>query len=123
VTAVWVGYDTPATLGNNQTGAAVAAPIWHQYMQAALKDRPALPFPQPPGVTLARWDTGSGVVTDAFKPDQVPGASDPALANADIIHPTTVVVQTGMPAAAPNPGAQIGGFFRKLFGGIFGHRG
>ncbi len=123
VTAVWVGYDTPATLGSNQTGAAVAAPMWHEFMQAALKDRPALPFPQPPGVTLARWDTGSGVVTDAFKPDQVPGASDPVLAHSDIIHPTSVVVQTSSPAPAPHPGAQIGGFFRHLFGGIFGHRG
>ena len=41
----------------------------------ALKDRPALQFPMPPGVTMAKWDTGSGTVTDAFKPDQVPGAS------------------------------------------------
>jgi penicillin-binding protein 1A len=77
VTVVWVGYDNPASLGNNETGAAVAGPIWHNYMAFALKDRPALPFPMPPGVTMAKWDTGSGAVTDAFKPDQVPGASGP----------------------------------------------
>ena len=46
-------------------------------MAVALKNRPVLKFPQPPGVTMAQWDTGSGVVTDAFKPDQVPGASRP----------------------------------------------
>jgi penicillin-binding protein 1A len=77
VTVVWVGYDNPATLGDNETGAAVAGPIWHNYMAVALKDRPALTFPMPPGVTMGSWDSGSGTVTDAFKPDQVPGASGP----------------------------------------------
>lgn len=75
MTTVWVGYDNPTTLGNNETGAAVAGPIWHDFMAVALKNRPVLNFQQPPGVTMAQWDTGSGVVTDAFKPDQVPGAS------------------------------------------------
>ncbi len=77
VTVVWVGYDNPASLGNNETGAHVAGPIWHDYMSVALKNRPVLTFPQPPGVTMAAWDTGSGTVTDAFKPDQLPGASTP----------------------------------------------
>jgi penicillin-binding protein 1A len=77
VTTVWVGYDNPSSLGNNETGAAVAGPIWHDFMAVALKDRPVLTFQQPPGVTMASWDTGSGTVTDAFKPDQAPGASRP----------------------------------------------
>ena len=46
-------------------------------MAVALKDRPVLNFQQPPGVTMAQWDSGSGTVTDAFKPDQTPGASRP----------------------------------------------
>ena len=75
VTVVWVGFDTPSTLGRGQAGAIVAAPIWHQFMAAALKGKPALAFAQPPGVTMAAWDSGSGMVTDAFKPGQVPGAS------------------------------------------------
>jgi penicillin-binding protein 1A len=77
VTVVWVGFDTPASLGENETGGAVAAPIWHDYMAIALAGRPVLTFPVPPGVTLAPWDTGSGTVIDAFKPDQNPGASAP----------------------------------------------
>jgi len=77
VTVVWVGYDNPITLGDNETGAAVAGPIWHDYMAAALKNRPVLDFVEPPGVTMTQWSTGRGVVTDAFKPDQVPGASSP----------------------------------------------
>jgi penicillin-binding protein 1A len=77
VTVVWVGYDNPASLGDNETGAAVAAPIWHDYMAQALAGHPVLSFPMPPGVTMAPWDTGRGTVTDAFKPDQIPGASAP----------------------------------------------
>ena len=77
VTVVWVGFDTPATLGNNETGAAVAAPIWHDFMAVALKNRPSLKFVQPEGVTMGSWDSGSGTVTDAFKPGQEPGASGP----------------------------------------------
>ena len=76
-TVVWVGFDNPASLGNNQTGGAVAAPIWRDYMAAALAGHPVLSFPMPPGVTMAPWDTGRGIVTDAFKDGQVPGASNP----------------------------------------------
>jgi penicillin-binding protein 1A len=77
VTTVWVGFDNPSSLGNNETGAAVAGPIWHDFMAVALKNRPVLQFLAPPGVTMAAWDSGRGTVTDAFKPDQVPGASQP----------------------------------------------
>jgi hypothetical protein len=27
---------------------------------------------------MASWNSGSGMVTDAFKPDQIPGASAPS---------------------------------------------
>jgi penicillin-binding protein 1A len=77
VTAVWIGFDNPTSLGNNETGGAVAAPIWHDYMTTALEGHPVLTFPQPSGVALASWDSGRGTVTDAFKPDQTPGASGP----------------------------------------------
>lgn len=80
VTVVWVGFDTPASLGNGETGGAVAAPIWHDYMAFALKDRPALAFTPPLGVTLARWESSVGAVTDAFKPGQEPGAWGVAVA-------------------------------------------
>jgi len=77
VTAVWVGFDTPSSLGENETGGHLAAPIWHDYMSTALQGRPVLSFPVPNGVTMAQWDSGHGMVTDAFKPDQTPGASGP----------------------------------------------
>ncbi|MBB2202172.1 penicillin-binding protein 1A [Gluconacetobacter tumulisoli] len=81
VTIVWVGFDTPQTLGKNETGAAIAGPIWNRVMKAVLADRPRLDFPVPEGITLARYDTGIGVTVDAFKPDQVPGISSDLYAN------------------------------------------
>ena len=76
VTAVWIGYDTPTSLGKDETGGAIAAPIWHDFMQIALKDRPNLPFRVPDGLTVATWTAN---VTDAFKPGQVPGQSGPTI--------------------------------------------
>ncbi len=75
VTAVWIGNDDNTSLGDKETGGSVAAPIWHDYMAAALKSRPALAFPMPDGMTMAAWDSGYGRVTDAFKPGQDPGSS------------------------------------------------
>ena len=78
VTAVWVGFDKPSeTLGNNAFGASTAGPIWHDFMATALASRPALKFVPPEGVTMASWDSGTGMVVDAFKPGQVPGGSGP----------------------------------------------
>ena len=56
----------------------------------------------PPGVTMAPWDTGRGVVTDAFKANQVPGASGPigmgiaSRPSADGAAPPTPVVHGGV---------------------------
>ena len=74
VTIVWVGYDTPRSLGEKQDGAHVAGPIWHDFMRAALQDRPVLDFRVPDGLTLARWGCGRHECIDAFRPDQVPGS-------------------------------------------------
>ncbi len=44
-TAVWVGFDAKVSLGNKETGAVVALPIWIKYMEAVLKDKPVEQFP------------------------------------------------------------------------------
>ena len=75
VTAVWVGFDNNTSLGEKETGGAISAPIFRDFMQAALKGKPALQFRMPDGLKLAAWDSGSGRVTDAFKTDQEPGAT------------------------------------------------
>lgn len=83
VTAVWIGFDDNSSLGDKETGGAVAAPIWREYMMQALKNRPNLTFRAPEGVRLATWDTGYGPRTDAFKPGQDPGASQGVIGGGD----------------------------------------
>ncbi len=43
--AVWVGYDDNRTLGNRESGAALALPIWIECMSEILKDTPIEYFP------------------------------------------------------------------------------
>lgn len=75
VTAVWVGFDTPESLGEKETGGAISAPIFHDFMKEALKNLPNRKFVAPQGVTVASWDSSWGTREDAFKAGQEPGSS------------------------------------------------
>jgi penicillin-binding protein 1A len=58
---VFVGFDDPRTLGDGEVGGHVAAPIFRDFMMAALKDKPATPFPpaaRPVVANAARSATG-----------------------------------------------------------------
>jgi len=61
VAVSWIGFDTPHTLGRNETGASAALPIWMAYMGAALQGVPEQPFAPPPGVITARVDPDTGL--------------------------------------------------------------
>jgi len=43
-TAVWVGFDSKRTLGNKEAGAVAALPIWINYVEQILKDKPVEQF-------------------------------------------------------------------------------
>jgi penicillin-binding protein 1A len=65
---VYVGYDDPQTLGRGEQAAVVAAPIFRDFMMAALKDAPATPFRIPPGIRLYRVDPSTGVAATGDAP-------------------------------------------------------
>jgi penicillin-binding protein 1A len=44
---VYVGYDNPQPLGTHETGASVAVPIFADFMQVAMRGKPAIPFRVP----------------------------------------------------------------------------
>lgn len=78
VVGIWIGFDTPSSLGPHDTGGVVAGPIFRDFMQEALKDKPALPFRIPEGVRLIRVDATTGkpakygsknVIIEAFRKD------------------------------------------------------
>jgi penicillin-binding protein 1A len=82
---VYLGYDKPQSLGDRATGGGFAAPIARDFLQLALKDKPATPFRVPPGIKLIRVSHGSGmragggeggnVILEAFKPGTAPPES------------------------------------------------
>ena len=50
VAIVWVGYDSPRKLGDNETGGGLSLPIWIEYMKHALNGMPVEQYPVPEGV-------------------------------------------------------------------------
>ncbi len=58
---VYVGYDEPDSLGKDETGGHVAAPIFRDFMIDALKDTPAIDFRIPPGLRLYRVSAATGL--------------------------------------------------------------
>jgi penicillin-binding protein 1A len=81
VAGVWVGFDTPRDMGTGESGGRVAAPIFRDFMLAALKDRPAVTFRVPNGVEHVEVDADTGcqpgpdtrlIITEAFRPGSAP---------------------------------------------------
>jgi len=78
---VYVGYDEPDSLGKDETGGHVAAPIFRDFMIAALKNTPAIDFRIPPGLRLYRVSAATGLpisgsataIYEAYKPGTEPG--------------------------------------------------
>jgi len=60
VMAVYVGFDTPKSLGNEETGASVALPIFIDFMKEAIQDKPSIPFRIPNTVKLVKIDRTTG---------------------------------------------------------------
>ncbi len=78
---VFLGYDQPKSLGNAATAGQYAAPVFRDFMQMALKDKPATPFRVPAGIKLIRVNAstgtraggeGGGTILEAFKPGTAP---------------------------------------------------
>jgi len=78
---VYIGYDDPDSLGDDQTGGHVAAPVFRDFMITALSDAPATAFRTPPGMRLYRVSAATGLpagagepaIYEAYKPGTEPG--------------------------------------------------
>jgi len=88
VGGVYLGYDRPRPMGGYAQGGTIAAPVFRQFAQVAMKDMPIVPFRAPPGIRLVRIDRRSGkkvfggwpddndpksaIIWEAFKPESEP---------------------------------------------------
>ena len=82
---VWVGNTDPQPVGEGQTGSGMAAPIWHDFMQAYLSGRSAVDFARPDDVVQQEICATSGARPSAecsermmefFAADQLPVEQD-----------------------------------------------
>lgn len=65
VVGVFVGFDDPKSMGKRETGSSVAAPIWGDFMEEALKNIPPMPFRVPPGIKNVRVNAKTGRLAQA----------------------------------------------------------
>jgi penicillin-binding protein 1A len=80
---VYIGYDDPDSLGDDETGGHIAAPVFRDFMIAALKDAPATAFRTPAGMRLYRVNSSTGVwaaagdstIYEAYKSGTEPGTN------------------------------------------------
>ena len=56
VAVVWVGYDTPRSLGASESGGRLALPVWIDYMKQALQGVPVQPLEPPADVAQVDGD-------------------------------------------------------------------
>ena len=84
VAIVWIGYDTPRKLGDNETGGGLSLPIWVDYMRYALAGVPVEQYPVPDGVVnigdewyYEEYAKGAGVASVGLD-DKLPTAPDEA---------------------------------------------
>ncbi len=97
VTVVWVGMDSNESLGRLEQGGRTALPIWVDFMQTALADRPVRDDPVPVGIVEASIDAATGLrvrpgtagaLREWFPADRLPALQDdPVAGDADNTDP------------------------------------
>jgi penicillin-binding protein 1A len=111
VATTWVGYDKPQPLGNNETGARAALPMWVDYMRVALQGLPEDVPERPAGLVTVRIDPDTGKLAGAnnpkaifeiFRADNVPEPPVAAKAAplATVVHPEEQAAPGGPVAPA-----------------------
>ncbi|MGE5451743.1 MAG: penicillin-binding protein 1A [Acidobacteriota bacterium] len=88
VAVVWVGYDTPRSLGSHASGASLALPAWISFMGSALKGEPVAEVAPPDGVVhgedwrYTEWAEGGfisslGIDGQSVNPSLIPAPPPP----------------------------------------------
>ncbi len=69
VATVWMGFDHPHS--THEHGSQAALPVWIQFMQNALANRPEHSMKQPEGITTARIDPATGMLAESEQENAV----------------------------------------------------
>lgn len=97
---VWVGNDNPQiSLGDKETGARAALPIWLEFMQKALAGKPVEQFPN----VVPLEQQAAGHVEEVDTPDKAPPADAAEQGLKEVSAPQPPVAQPPSQNAAPKP--------------------
>jgi penicillin-binding protein 1A len=103
VVGIYVGFDDNRSLGDNETGAVDAVPIFTEFMTAALKDKPAEDFRPPANAKFAMVNG----IREAFRPGTEPSLLAPVgAAGPTGPQPYNQVFGNGL-TGAPNAAAAV----------------
>ena len=113
VAGLYLGFDNPAPLGRGATGGGLAAPIFNEFMQAAIvRARARSKFVVPEGMSLIPVNRKTGMaaaegdpdtIIEAFKPGTGPADSFSVIGEMDQYMPPEEILQL---LAAGEPGRQ-----------------
>jgi penicillin-binding protein 1A len=65
ITSTWVGFDNYTPLGRKEFGGTAALPIWIDFMREALRDKPQVKRPLPPGIVHVKIDPDTGLLAQS----------------------------------------------------------
>ncbi|WP_074380661.1 penicillin-binding protein 1A [Bartonella doshiae] len=119
VVGIFIGYDQPAPLGFNGTGSTLAAPVFGDFMEAALKGKPDVSFKMPEGMILMPINRKTGMLTERGDNDVIIEAFKPGTGPADIyqVIGSTNSFQEGVPTITTSP--QVNKALESGTGGLY----
>ncbi|MEM6463328.1 MAG: penicillin-binding protein 1A [Pseudomonadota bacterium] len=85
VAGVYIGFDTPTPMGRGSTGGALAAPIFNEFMSAALQEKLPADFRVPTGLQLIPINRKTGMEARAGEPDVIYESFKPGTGPADFL--------------------------------------
>ncbi len=100
VTTVWLGFDQLKPLGNKETAARAALPVWIDFMKTALKGKPEKQLPRPEGLVTVKINAETGkAATDEdinttfeiFRVENVPSVQNTGSTGGDEIDDTSPI--------------------------------
>ncbi len=107
VTVVWMGHDTPRSLGSRESGGGLALPVWINFMKQALQGVPVQEPPVPDGLVqqdgewvYSEWADGGQRQSIGF---EVPNGTGPSVG----APPAPVRARNGDPIDLEPPEAKL----------------
>jgi membrane peptidoglycan carboxypeptidase len=99
---VWTGNNDGTLMRAGADGVVTAAPLWHAFLEEALKGTPAENFPEPDGITRLKINPATGKVIKTAKGGKLEVFASYAIPYNDFQLPKRVVKKPDLSTKKPN---------------------